>query len=326
MRGILILFAALAFTCSLQAQPLAEGWGKTLIGFWKVTYMDTMEIPEDVQLYVEVTEQEFLMFNGNKVQPAEWKVDEEKRQLLLRSNRGIEEWDIRYLDSERLEIYDQSTKTGMKFERFDGPVQGAAPEGLATNISDLLGNWLFVSANGQQVPNAELELNFDVSGLLQLKSRDQLDSLVWQLNATRTQILVGLPNEAPESWRLTAVEANSISFMEKGSELRFTRYFEPLTADRESLLHGKWTIVEVGGQPAGNDASKKRMEFNADGHLYFYTNEEESAKGSWGLTEAKDALFVVTAAGEEKWNLLAIDKKYLVLDMGSNLKMLLLSE
>lgn len=325
MRGVLMFFAVIAFGCSLQAQPLAEGWGNTLVGFWKVTEMDTMPIPKDAGLYVEVTAQEFLMFNGSKLQPAEWKVDEQKRQLLLRSSRGIEEWDIRYLDSERFEIYDQSTKTGMKFERFDGPLKGEAPKGPASNISDLLGHWLFVSANGQQVPNAELELDFDVSGLLELKSRNKLDSLAWQLDATRTQILIGLPNEAPESWRLTAVEANSISFMEKGSELRFTRYFEPLTADREALLHGEWTIVEVGGQPAGNDRSKKKMEFNADGHLYFYTNAEVSAKGSWGLTEAKDAVFVETAAGEEKWNLLAIGKQYLVLEMGE-LKMLLLRE
>jgi hypothetical protein len=323
MRIFFLFLTIVGLNLSLQAQPLAEGWGSTLIGFWKVTEMDTAKIPDDVPLYVEVTEKEFLMFNGAKVQPAEWKIDEEKRQLLLRSNRGIEEWDILHFDSERLEIYDAATQSKMAFKRFEGP-KGTKPQNqVKANISDILGNWLFVSANGQQVPEAELELNFDITGLLQLKSRNKLDSIVWQLNASKTQLMVGLPNEAPESWRLTSLEANSISFMEKGTELRFTRYFEPLTASREPLLHGKWQIIEVGGVPAGDGTSKKSMEFNADGHLYFYTDQEKTAEGSWGLTEAKNAVFVVTVAGEEKWNLLAIGARYLVLEMGE-LKMLLI--
>jgi hypothetical protein len=319
---LLLSFVLLAFAIQASTQPLKLDWENDLLGKWQVYKMGEENVPDDAKLFLEFMEDKLLMHNQGRIREAEWKVLDAERKILIRTEEGIESWDLVSIDLTQLSIYDTIGDKTVYFKRFEGEIKGTLSLKTAkASYSDLVGTWLVVTVNGQKTP-VSLKIVFNANGQMQLTVAKEIQKANWKLNPGLTEIILVPEGAAPIQWKITEINTDNLSFVDQGDEMRLTRYVEPIMPDKETLLLGKWTIVEVGGNPASVEGQTRFVSLDASGKLTFFTNEKKEGEASWGLSDTRTGIHIVGLESNEYWKILSSNEKELLLEM-EGLKMLL---
>lgn len=312
----------LVFVTESYAQPLKLDWQNDLLGKWQVYKMGEETVPDEAKLFLEFMEDKVLMHNQGRIREAEWKVLDIERKILIRTEEGVESWDLVNLDPQYLSIHDTIGDKTVYFKRFEGEIKGTLSiKSTKANLSDLVGTWLVVTVNGQKTP-VSLKIIFKANGKMQLNVAKETQKASWQLSSNLSEIILIPEGAAPIQWKITDISTNNLSFVDQGDEMRLTRYIEPVMPDKEALLLGKWTIVEVGGNPASVEGTTRYVSLDATGKLEFFTNEKMEGEASWGLSDTKTGIHIVGIDSNEYWKILSSNEKELLMEM-EGLKMLL---
>jgi hypothetical protein len=312
------------FGTALNAQPLLPNWSDLLLGKWRVDKMNNELVDADINMFLEFTPDKLLMINPQSTKEAEWRVNEADRVILIKNeNEPIEAWQLRYIDSTRLAIFDTLGFTTLYLSRY----QGKIPDNLipvSVSKSQICGTWLLVNIDNQPIPpNVNLELSISAFQKLKVKVGPDVQLFKWKLNNESNGIKIQQDSTVQKDWIFMSMENDRMSFMDNGRLMNFTRYNKPLTKTQESLLSAKWTIAEVEAVALPNSQTLVRyMELRSDGKMYFYTNDKKEGEGSWGINSSKTGLFVLSGGGTEQWTILQLEEKELLLEM-EGLKMLL---
>jgi hypothetical protein len=327
MKIISFLVIFIAVSIELQAQPLLPGWSALLKGTWRVDRMDTLKLEDGVNMFLEFQETKLLMHNQLNVKEAEWKALEGKRELLIKSDgNSLEAWQIKYIDSFNLSIFDTVGYSNLYLTRYNGNLEdGKHVNTVRCSRSDITGTWLLVSIDNGPIPaNVNLTLDIMAAGKLSVKVARETQQFYWKFRKNLDGLSIRADSiSKPKDWIFTELEKDRLSFMDNGKLMSFTRYIAPLSTSHEALLAGKWKIMEVEGSELPNNESFSRyMELNKNGKLYFYTNDKKEGEGSWGVNSTKTGLFVLSGGGTELWNIYHLKTDELLLEM-EGIKMLL---
>lgn len=323
IKNILFFFIFIVITfVKSYAQPLKLNWKEDLVGKWQVYKMDTAAVPAHAKLFLEFLPNKVLMHNQGRIREGEWRVMDVERKILIRTEEGVESWNLLFLDGTQLSIFDTVGNTAVHFKRFQGEIGSTLPtKAVRTTQSDLIGTWLVVSVNGQNSP-VNLKISFSTDGQMQLKVGQELQKAVWKLDESKTRIILVPEGAAPIDWIVTEISTDNLSFVDQKDEMRLTRYVYPVTPDTETGLLGKWRIIEVGGVAPPNENIVRSVTFHATGSMEFHSNDKKEGEGSWGLSDTRTGIHIVSKSSNEYWKILSYSEKELLLEI-DGLKMLL---
>jgi hypothetical protein len=320
IRLFLIIF--FGFTFSLQAQPLLPGWADILQGKWRVEKMNNEAVDNSVNMFLEFNADKLLMINPISTKEADFRVNEADREILIKSSDApVEAWQLKYIDSSSLVIFDTLGFTTLYMRRYSLPANFVP---VQVSKSQICGSWLLVNIDGQPIPkNVNLELQISSLDKLKVKVGPETKLYNWTFNKACNGIKFQQDSSSVKTWVFTIVENDRMSFLDNGRQMNFTRYNAPLSKSQEKIIAAKWKIAEVEGVSMPNSEIVSRyMEMNPDGKMYFYSNDKKEGEGSWGMNSSKTGFFVISGGGTEQWLVYHIDEKEMLLEM-DGLKMLL---
>ena len=320
IRLFLIIF--IGFTISLQAQPLLPGWSDMLQGKWRVEKMNNEAVDNNVNMFLEFNANKLLMVNPLSTKEADWRVNEADREILIKTGDApVEAWQLKYIDSSSLAIFDTLGFTTLYMRRYSLPADFVP---VQVSKSQICGSWLLVNIDGQPIPNnVNLELQISSLDKLKIKVGSETKRYNWTFNNSGNGIKFQQDSSSAKVWVFKSVENDRMCFLDNGRQMNFTRYNAPLSKTQEKLIAAKWKIAEVEGVPMPNSEIVSRyMEMNPDGKMYFYSNDKKEGEGSWGMNSSKTGFFVISGGGTEQWLVYQLDEKEMLLEM-DGLKMLL---
>jgi hypothetical protein len=306
-----------------EAQPLLSGWSDKLIGNWRVVKIDSVPLAQNIDMFLEFSLEKVVMNNQNKIVEGKWKAIEEKREIQIKTNESFESWQIRYIDSSNLVLYDTLGKATLHLTRFYSKLNTKVESSVVLSKSDLVGNWILVSIDDIPVPNdATLNLIMSSSSTLNIKIAKENKAFNWIFNRFKNGIRVYADSSIQfKEWIFTEVDNEHLVFVDQGQKMRFTRYSSPLSKKDENVLSSKWKIVEVGGNTLNEDKSRYML-LDPKGKMFFYTDDKKEGEGNWGINSSKNSLFILSKGETELWKINYINEQELLLEMG-NVKMLL---
>jgi hypothetical protein len=318
----LLLFLLIGFTISVNAQPLMPGWSEMLLGKWRVEKMNNQTIDNGVNMFLEFKPDKLLMINPQSTREADWRVNEAEREILIKSEDApLEAWQLRYIDSSNLALFDTLGFTTLFLRRYNIP-SDLFP--VQVSKSQICGTWLLVNIDGQPIPNnINLELQISSLDKFKLKVGAETKNYDWTFNKATNGIKFQQDSTISKVWVFISLENDRMSFLDNGRRMNFTRYNAPLTQSQEKLISAKWKIAEVEGVSMPNSQTVSRyMEMKSDGKMYFYSNDKKEGEGNWGMNSSKTGFFVISGDGTEQWLVYHLNEKEMLLEM-EGLKMLL---
>ena len=309
---------------NIIAQPLLSGWSRQLIGTWKVTKMDSSVMDKEVEMFLKFTPEKVFMQNPQRNIEAEWKVNEDKRQILIKTGENIEAWEVRFIDSLNLSIFDTVGFSKLSFQRYNGDLELNEDKLISLQKTDIVGTWLLLSIDEAPIPNnMNLTLYVEANNQIKIKAGKEIKLFSWQFNESRTRLQLSNPEKTLSiDWKFISLDSTHLSFIDKDRVMKFARYVSPLSSSQEKLLSSKWKIMEVAGTPASTNNKIRYLELNENGKLTFYTNDKKEGEGTWGIKSSKNAIFILSGGGTELWNILSFSPNEMLLEMGG-VKMLL---
>jgi len=324
MSRIILFIILSVFSISINAQPLLPGWSEMLLGKWRVEKMNNDPIDKDINMFLEFRNDKLLMINPQTTKEAEWRVNEVNREILIKTDKSeIDAWQLKYIDSTHLIIFDTVGFATLYLRKYDGKILSNINP-VKISKSQICGTWLLVNIDNQPIPkNVNLELQISSSENLKVKVGQETQRFRWKFNQESNGIKIQQDSVLPKDWIFTSIETDRMSFLDNGRLMNFTRYNAPLLKSQEIFVSGKWKIEEVEGVQMPQSQSVSRyMELNANGKMYFYTNDKKEGEGTWGMNSSKTGFFVISGGGTEQWIICHIDEKELLVEM-DGLKMLL---
>jgi hypothetical protein len=321
---IVLLIIVLSFEWNhSKAQPLMLGWSEKLIANWRVVKIDSIPLAQNIDMFLEFSPDKVVMNNQNKIVEGRWKAIEESREIQINTKESFESWELRYIDSSNLVLYDTLGKATLHLTKFYGKFNTQVESSLLLSKADLVGNWILVSIDNIPVPKeAILNLMISSGSTLNIKIAKENKLFNWIYNKARNGIKI-YPDSSIQykEWIFTELDSDQLVFVDQGQIMRFIRYISPLSHKDEKLLASKWKIVEVGGNTLNEDKSRY-MQLDSKGKMFFYTDDKKEGEGNWGINSGKDSLFILSKGATELWKILFINEQELLLEM-DNLKMLL---
>ena len=321
---IIFLVFVLSFKWNLtEAQPLIPGWSDKLIGNWKVVKIDSVPLAQNIDMFLKFSLEKVVMNNQNKIVEGKWKAIEEKREIQIKTNESYESWQIRYIDSSNLVLYDTLGKATLHLTKFYGKLNTKVESSVVLSKSDLVGNWILVSIDDIPVPNdATLNLMISSGSTLNIKIAKENKVFNWIFNRARNGIKI-YPDSSNQykEWIFTELDSEQLIFVDQGQKMRFIRYISPLSPRDEKYLASKWKIVEVGGNTLNEDKSRYML-LDPKGKMFFYTDDKKEGEGNWGINSSKNSLFILSKGETELWKIYYLNEQEMLLEMG-NVKMLL---
>jgi hypothetical protein len=317
-------FILLFISFNLGAQPLMSGWSRLLIGTWKVTKMDSSFMDKEIEMFLKFTPEKVFMQNPQRNLEAEWKVSEDKRQILIKTGENLEAWEVRFIDSLNLSIFDTVGFSTLSFQKYNGDLSFDENKLISLHKTDIIGIWLLLSIDEAPIPNnMNLTLNIEANNQLKIKAGKETKIFNWQFNESRTRLQLSNADKTLSiDWKFISMDSTHLSFIDKDRVMKFARYVSPLSSSQEMQLSSKWKIIEVAGTPANTNNRNRYLELNESGKLTFYTNDKKEGEGTWGIKSTKNAIFILSGGGTELWNILAFSPNEMLLEMGG-VKMLL---
>ena len=321
---IIFLVFVLSFKWNLtEAQPLIPGWSEKLMGNWRVVRIDSVPLAQNIDMFLEFSLEKVVMNNQSKIVEGKWKAIEEKREIQIITKESFESWQLRYIDSSDLVLYDTLGKATLHLTKFYGKLNTKVESSVVLSKSDLVGNWILVSIDDIPVPNdATLNLMISSGSTLNIKIAKENKVFNWIFNRARNGIKI-YPDSSNhyKEWIFVELDSEQLIFVDQGQKMRFIRYISPLSQKDEKLLASRWKIVEVGGNTLNEDKSRY-MQLDSKGKMFFYTDNKKEGEGNWGINSGKNSLFILSKGATELWKILFLNEQDLLLEM-ENIKMLL---